>query len=47
MARMVIENFPDDLYHALKIKAATEQTSVKAIMIAAAEKALGRKAGAK
>ncbi len=45
MARVVIEGFPDDLYHELKIKAATERTSVKALLIAAAKKSLGRKAG--
>ena len=47
MARMVIDGFPDELYHALKIKAATEKTSVKAIIIEAAEKALGRKVSTK
>lgn len=47
MAKMVIEGFPEDLYHALKVKAAIDKTSVKAIMIEAAEKLLGKKAGAK
>jgi len=47
MARVVIENFPDDLYRALKVKAAQEDTTVKALMIAAAEKAVGRKVGSK
>ncbi len=42
MARVVIEGFPDELYHELKIKAATEKTSVKALLIAAAEKSLAR-----
>ena len=45
MARVVIDGFPDDLHHELKIKAAQEQTSVKALLIAAAEKLLGKKAG--
>lgn len=47
MADLRIEGFPADLLRDLKIKAATEQTSVKALMIAAAEKLLGRKAGGK
>ncbi len=42
MARVVIEGFPDELYYELKIKAATERTSVKALLIAAAEKYLAR-----
>lgn len=47
MARLVIESFPDDLYYELKVKAATERTTVKAIIISAAEKTLGRKTGTK
>jgi plasmid stability protein len=47
MAILRIEKFPDDLYRELKIKAATEGTTVKAIVIGAAEKAVGRKAAAK
>jgi hypothetical protein len=46
-SRVVIEDFPPDLLVDLKIKAATEHTSVKALLIQAAEKMLGRKAGAK
>jgi plasmid stability protein len=45
--RLVIENFPPDLERALKVKAAQEGTNVKALIIAAVEKLLGRKAGAK
>lgn len=47
MARVVVENFPDDLHRALKVKAATDGTTVKALLILAAEKLLGRKAGGK
>lgn len=47
MADLRIEGFPDDLYRALKVKAAQEDTTVKALMIAAAEKLFGKKAGAK
>ena len=47
MAQLRIEGFPDDLHRALKVKAAQEGTSVKALMIAAAEKIIGRKAGGK
>jgi plasmid stability protein len=47
MARLVVEDFPDDLHRALKIRAASEGTSVKALVIEAAEKLLGRKAGGK
>jgi len=47
MAQLRIEGFPDDLLRALKVKAAQEGTSVKALMIAAAEKIIGRKAGGK
>ncbi len=38
MARLVVEGFPDELMHALKVKAANERTTVKALIIAAAEK---------
>ena len=44
MARVVIDGFPDDLHHELKIKAVQEKTTVKALLIAAAEKLLGKKA---
>lgn len=40
MADLRIEGFPDDLYRGLKIKAAQEGTTVKAIMITAAEEVL-------
>lgn len=33
MARLVVEGFPDELMRALKVKAAQEGTSVKAIII--------------
>jgi len=45
--RLVIENFPPDLERALKIRAAEDGTNVKALIIAAVEKMLGRKAGGK
>ena len=45
--RLVMENFPPDLEKALKVKAAEEGTSVKALIIRAVEKMLGRKAGGK
>ena len=38
MARVVIEGFPDDLLRTLKIRAVNERTSVKALLIAAAQK---------
>jgi hypothetical protein len=44
MAVLRIEGFPDDLYRELKIKAATESTTVKALLIGASEKLLGKKA---
>ncbi len=44
-SRVVIEDFPPDLLEELKIKAVREKTSVKALLIGAAEKLLGRKAG--
>jgi plasmid stability protein len=47
MPRFVIDGFPEDLLRELKIKAATENTSVKALLIAAAEKLLGKKAATK
>ena len=47
MAQLRIEGFPDDLLRDLKVKAAMERTTLKAVVIAAAEKALGRKAGEK
>lgn len=42
MPDLRIEKFPDDLYRALKVKAAQEGTTVKALMIAAAEKLVGK-----
>lgn len=45
--RMVIEDFPPDLLQELKIRAVREGTSLKAVLIQAAEKLLGRKAGTK
>jgi hypothetical protein len=45
LARVVTEGFPDNLYRELKVKAAQEGTTVKALMIAAAEKLIGRKVG--
>ena len=42
MARVVIAGFPDDLYHELKVKAALDKTTVKALLIGAAEKIVGR-----
>ena len=47
MAQLRIEGFPPELLRALKVKAAQEGTTIKAIMIAAAGKAVGRKAGGK
>lgn len=47
MSRLVIENFPDELHRALKVMAAQQGTTVKALLIAAAEKVVGRKAGGK
>jgi hypothetical protein len=44
-SRLVIEDFPPDLLKELKIKAVNESTSVKALLIGAAEKLLGKKAG--
>ena len=46
-SRVVIEDFPPEfLLQELKIKAVRrEKTSVKALLIGAAEKLLGRKAG--
>jgi hypothetical protein len=38
MADLRIEAFPDDLLHQLKVRAAQERTTVKALMIVAAEK---------
>lgn len=40
MADLRIEAFPDDLHHQLKVRAAQEKTTVKALMIVAAEKLL-------
>ena len=45
--RLVVENFPPDLERALKIKAAQEGINVKALVILAVERLLGRKAGKK
>jgi len=45
MARLVVEGFPDELFRDLKVKAAQEGTTVKALVIAMAEKAIGKKAG--
>ncbi len=45
MAQLRIEGFPDDLYRDLKVKAAQERTTVKALMIELVEKAVGRKVG--
>lgn len=42
--RLVMENFPPDLERALKVKAAEEGTTVKALIILAVERFLGRKA---
>jgi len=49
MAQLRIEGFPDDLLRDLKIQAAKDSTTVKAIMTQAAisELHLRRKAGAK
>jgi hypothetical protein len=44
-SRLVIEDFPPDLLRELKIKAVNEKSSVKALLIEAAGKLLGRKAG--
>ena len=43
MADLRIERFPEDLLRELKVKAAQEDTTVKALMILAAEKLLGKK----
>ena len=40
MADLRIEAFPEDLLHQLKVRAAQEKTTVKALMIAAAQKLL-------
>ena len=40
MADLRIEAFPEDLLHQLKVRAAQEKTTVKALMIVAAEKLL-------
>lgn len=45
MAQLRIEGFPDELLRELKVKAAQEDTTVKALMIGMAEKVVGRKAG--
>lgn len=47
MARVVIDGFPDILYHKLKVKAAQKKTSVKALLIAAAEKVVRKRIPAK
>jgi hypothetical protein len=47
MPDLRIESFPEDLYYALKVKAAEERTTIKAYVITAIEKALGRKSGTK
>jgi plasmid stability protein len=47
MPDLRIENVDAELVRELKIKAAKEGTSVRKIIIAAAEKAVGRKAGTK
>ena len=40
MADLRIEAFPDDLLHRLKVRAALEKTTVKALMIVAAKELL-------
>ncbi len=45
MPDLRIEKIPEDLYHDLKVKAAQEDMTIKAFVIALIEKALGRKAG--
>ena len=47
MAQLRIEGFPDELLRDLKVKAAQEDSTVKALMIAAAEKLLGKPKAAK
>ncbi len=44
MAQLRIEGFPNDLLRELKVKAAQEDTTIKALMIEMAEKVVGRKA---
>ena len=43
MAQLRIEGFPDELLRALKVKAAQEGTTVKALMIDAARDSLARR----
>ncbi len=45
MPDLRIEKIPEDLYHDLKVKAAQEDMTIKAFVIALIEKAVGRKAG--
>ena len=47
MPDLSIENVPADLIRELKIKAATDGITLRALLIQAAEKMLGRKAGGK
>jgi len=47
MAILRVEGFPDDLLRDLRVKAAKEDTTIKALMIDAAEKLVGRKAAVK
>jgi plasmid stability protein len=42
--RVVVEDFPLELLRELKVRAAQEGTSVKALLIAAAEALMARKA---
>jgi plasmid stability protein len=47
MAILRVEGFPDDLLRDLRVKAAQEDTTIKKLMIAAAERLVGRKVAAK
>ncbi len=45
MAALNLRDFPDPLHDALRVEAAKRRTSIKALMVAAAEEWLRREAG--